>query len=192
MGVIYTTGWTREPIKHGYQRWFDSLSEGDEVCLQIFNEPTRILGFPFDTWRFELGRLIQWNETLQFRPKYGTDPSPYIKEDGSAAYSWKPDSKEWGFGVFPARIVPNSHDLAITGEGQCCSIGHMPVYEPLYLGCHRNVFLVSYGGGYHQRINELTKTYPRSYQVEVDDGMLVHLFTEEPLEGALYSQYLKP
>lgn len=190
MGVIYTTGWTREAIRSGYQNWFDSLESRAEVCLQTFQPPRDSLGFPFETWRFEIGYIYKGENSYQFRPKYGSEPTPYILEDGSATYYTM--DQEWG-NVFPGRIVPNSHDLEIRGDGKCANIGHMPIYEPFYLYQTRSVIKVPFGREYHKRLHSVMDGR-RCYNVEVDGAYLVHIFDEEPLEqmeGFLYSQYIK-
>jgi hypothetical protein len=187
--VFFTSGWAREPIKAGYQQWFDALKDGDEVCLQRFNTPTKVLGFPFETWSFEIGVFRNWNGNPRFMPKDGSDPNPFLATDGRALYS--PEGKEWG-NVFPARAVPLTNDLGINAVRQYRSIGHMPVYEPLYLGMARSAVLVQFGPDFHFKLRQTTKDR-RHYHTEVDGGYLVHIFDNAPLtdlEGFLYSQYI--
>ena len=186
--VNYITPWTRESIRHGYQQWFDSLEIRSEVCLQKFNTPGDCLRYPFETWSFEIGYLVKWCDRLQFHPKYGSD-STYLAADGSAVYH---SGEEWGE-VFPARVVPYHSDLNISREGQYRAIGHMPIYEPLYLNMTRSVVKVPFGKYFSHRLNVVTRDR-RCYTVKADDCELVHIFDEEPLEdmdGFVYSQYIK-
>lgn len=187
--VNYITPWTREPIKYGYQQWFDNLQHGDQVCLQKFNTPGECLRYPFDTWSFEIGSLVRWDNILKFSPKYGSDDN-YLAADGSGTYY---SGEEWGE-VFPARVVPYHHgDLNIDAEGQYRAIGHMPIYEPLYLNMIRSVIAIPLGKDYSKRLHALMRDR-RCYTVKALDCELIHIFDEEPLEqieGFLYSQYIK-
>jgi hypothetical protein len=91
--------------------------------------------------------------------------------------------------VFPARVVPYHSDLNIAAEGQYRAIGHMPIYEPLYLGMCRSVVAVHS----RRRLHEVMCDR-RCYTVKALECELVHIFDEEPLEGMegfLYSQYIK-
>jgi hypothetical protein len=184
--VEYITPWTREPIKWGYQKWFDSLEHGAEVCLQKFNTPGECLRYPFETWSFEIGSLIKLGDRFKFSPKYGSDDN-YLAADGSGTYY---SGEEWGE-VFPARVVPYHHGDLNIADDRSHGIDHLPIYEPLYLGMCRSVIAVYFGKNYSRRLHEVMRDR-RCYTVKALDCELVHIFDEEPLngmEGFLYSQY---
>lgn len=195
MGVIYTTGWTRELTRNdGYLEWYESLPNRAEVCLQQFQPPQKVLGFPFETWSFEIGILCGEGERRSFSPRFGTDPSPLIMHGDAFYYD---GVTEWGE-VFPARIVPNSRDLGINQEQQYRSIGHMAVYEPEYLGCYRVVVLVPHGAGFHTNAMDVERNFRRSYRVNCDDGCLIYAFVQShdhekatKVSGYLYSQWIE-
>jgi hypothetical protein len=194
MKLVYTTGWTRKDIRTPelYQQWLRSLKPGDAVLLQQFLPAADgCLDFPFERWLFEYCKITRAG-TIR-----GFDDHPFNPETGMATY-W--NSPNWWGKVFPARLVPCHSDIP-AAQG-CNAIGHMPVYEPLYLGSTRHVFSVNYGPGFNKAAHRIRRDYPHHYELRCDRGILLHTFSPEyevtlPDElvemGAkhLYSQYIE-
>jgi hypothetical protein len=189
MSVISIVGAAYRPIEKGYQPWLDSLKDREKVVLQMFQPPTSFLGWPFETWRYEQGRILKGKDGMWFIPEYGSEPSPPLLTDGSAVYNL--DSKtEWGE-VFPARVVPWTVYLTFKGR-QSHIWGDRPIYEPFFQRQTRSVLFIPYGPDVYKRRSAATRNR-RYYKLEVDGGYLVHIFAEDALSeesGFLYSKYI--
>jgi hypothetical protein len=187
----YTTGWTREKIRtpEAYQRWLDSLVDGDEVLLQQFHPAARqsiVLGMPFEQWQFERVRVMGSSADSRGN-SYSID-----RAKGVATYHG--GGKEWG-NVFPARLVPCHGDMPTNELGQS-AWGHMPIYEPLFLGCYRHFFFA--GHQLRREFYQFIQGY-RHYLKDVERGRLLVLFSEDDFdempalpEGLryLYAEYI--
>lgn len=186
----YTTGWTREKVRteSDYQGWLDSLVDGDEVLLQQFHPAERqsiVLGMPFERWQFERVRVMG-AVVISRGHSY-----PISRAKGIATYY---GGEEWGQ-TFPARLVPCHGDMPVDELGRS-AWGHMPIYEPLFLGCYRHFFLVSRSA--RHEVFKFADNY-RHYFKDVERGRLLVVFSEDDFEGMpaltegvqyLYAEYI--
>ena len=194
--TIYTTGWTREKLKSSeqYQAWLASLKDRDTVALQQFLPASdSCLSMPFERWLFTKGTVggIDVGEAwLRFNERGHTQP---VRRDGIACF-WNRD-REWGE-VFPARIIPLHSDLGLhDGQSGKFVSGHAPVYEPEFFHNYRHVFFVGHGKDFYARQQSLRNRFPRNYSLDVDDGVIVHVFSRDDFEDEIpgvrycYSKY---
>ena len=172
-----------------YQQWLESLPDNSPVAFQEFLPASDSpLAYPFETWRYTLGRIIDRN---RFLPTQGSGWRCLLP-DGRACYIGS--EKEWGE-VFPARVVPLSHDLQLPPGGHP-QYADEPVYEPLFMGCYRHVYRVDYGPLVNRGCNIIRRTYPYHYQLTIDNGFLFHCFSPDEAQclkdGAkrLYSKWI--
>ena len=149
-----------------YQRWLNNLSSGDYVAVQHMPQPGK-------WWRDEIQELWQFEVCRVTAPgRLDTTGNSYPhKADGKLCY-WNSD-RDWG-DVFPARVVP-LHLLPQAPKKLGETIAaNFPLHEPLFAGAMRHVFFVPYGLSHAP--HRISQVLPYSYQVDVDNGTLVHAF----------------
>jgi hypothetical protein len=187
----YITDGAKQQVntKDKYLKWLSSLKNGDMAIQQQFLPAGRegcVLDMPYERWHFELG-VVRGNEWIT-----KGDSSPVDRTTGKFKY-WDGD-KDWGT-VFPARLIPLHHDIPVKKIGDW-TVGHHPVYEPVFLGCYRHFFKVSYGLNYNCRFNHNFKYY---YYKDVERATLMVVFSELNGEDIstpegwqyLYSEYIQ-
>jgi hypothetical protein len=189
--MIYTTGWAKKEVdsEYKYLSWLSSLKDGDKVIQQQFFPAGKegcILDMPYERWWFELG-TVRGNMWIT-----QGESAPVDRSTGK--FKYYDGDKDWG-NVFPARLIPLHHDIPVHNIGGRV-VGYHPVYEPLFLGCYRHIFKVSYGPNYNRRLNHGFDHY---YYRDVEQGTLMIVFSELDDENIptpdgwqyLYSEYIQ-
>ena len=155
-----------------YAGWLESLTPNmDEVVVlqrfRPYDDSSIAFGASFERWELTIGRYTG-------RSICGPGLNQPIRLDGIAC--WINSDAEWG-DVFPARIVPYGQWEELKNVGDS-AVSLNPVYEPLYIGKTRSLFLVPFGKT-EKGLLEFKQKGLRHYYRTVDEGRLVTVFSSE-------------
>jgi len=182
MNLLYLSGSDR--TVEDYEGWLKSLTpRKDKVAFQRFipYDDSSIFGLGFECWELTLATYC--GEMI-----YAPGMDQPISPNGMAC--WHGSDAEWPGDVFPARIVPYGHWRELKSVGDR-ALSVLPVYEPMYSGKTKSVFLVPYGESIHTGILEFSRKGLRYYYRRVEEGYLVTVFSDEipTMEGGAAFRY---